>query len=356
MGCDVVKTPFGATPDGSAVDLYTLTNGAGMSVSIATYGCTVVSLRVPDRAGRVDDVVLGHPTLQGYLAEPTPYFGAMVGRYANRIARGDLVVDGEAYALPLNEGEHHLHGGPGGFHARVWSARALSSGGCPGVELSRVSPHGEEGYPGRLSATATFTVSESNELTIECMATTDRPTVCNLSHHGYFDLDAGASGDILGHVLTLRARRFTPVGRGLIPTGELRSVRGTPMDFTSPVRVGDRIGQSDEQLARGRGYDHNWVIDRDRPGLVPAARLLGPERGRIMEVLTTEPGVQFYSGNFLDGSIVGKGGRLYRPRAGLCLETQHFPDSPHEPAFPSTVLRPGHTYRTTTVYRFGVVA
>ena len=353
-GCELRRAPFGAAPDGSAVELYTLTNGAGMSADVSTYGGLVVALRVPDRAGRIGDVVLGYDALAGYLADNSPYLGALVGRYANRIARGELLVDGAWYALERNDGEHHLHGGRGGFHTRLWSARMLQDGRRAGVALHRESPDGEEGYPGNLSVTVTFTVSDENELGIDYTATTDRATVCNLSHHGYFNLDAGARDDVLGHVLTLNAGRFTPVGEGLIPTGELRSVRGTPMDFTSPTTVGARITSDDEQLALGRGYDHNWVLEREGAGLFLAARVSGPVLGRFMEVLTTEPGLQFYSGNFLDGTITGKGGRVYGKRAGLCLESQHYPDSPHQPSFPSTLLRPHETYRSTTVYRFGV--
>jgi aldose 1-epimerase len=354
-GCEARRAPFGATADGSPVDLYRLRNGAGMEVEVASYGAIVVALRVPDRDGVIEDVVLGYPTLDGYLADDSPYLGAMVGRYANRIARGELVVDGATYALARNDGQNHLHGGPGGFHTKVWSARAFSAPGLAAVELSRTSPDGEEGYPGNLAVRMTFSLGEANELAVECEATTDRPTVCNLAHHGYFDLEAGAAGDVLGHLFTVNALRFTPVDRGFIPTGELRAVQGTPMDFTRPTPLGARIDAPYQQLQLGPGgYDHNYVLEREGPGLALAARVMGPRRGRVLEVLTTEPGLQLYSGNFLDGTITGKGGRVYRWRTGFCLETQHFPDSPHHPEFPSTVLRPGETYRTRTVYRFGV--
>lgn len=354
-GCEVRRTPFGAARDGTAVDLYLLRNAAGMEVEIATYGAIVVALRVPDRDGNIEDVVLGYPSLDGYLVNNSPFFGAMVGRYANRIASGELVLDGVSYALPRNDGANHLHGGPGGFHARVWSASARSAPGLAAVELSRTSPDGEEGYPGNLTVALTFSLGEANELAIDCEARTDRTTVCNVAHHGYFDLEAGAAGDVLGHLFTVNAQRFTPVDRGFIPTGELRPVAGTPMDFTRPTPLGARIDASYEQLGLGPGgYDHNYVLDRESQGLELAARVVGPRRGRVLEVLTTEPGMQLYAGNFLDGSITGKGGRVYGRRTGFCLETQHFPDSPHHPKFPSTALRPGETYRTRTVYRFGV--
>jgi aldose 1-epimerase len=297
-------------------------------------------------------VVLGFATLEEYLRENRPYFGAVVGRYANRIARGELEIEGKTYLLARNDGEHHLHGGRRGFDRVIWNASAVTGPERAGVTFRHLSRDGEEGYPGDLAVEVTCALTGRDELVFDYRATTDRTTVCNLSHHGYFNLDAGRAPSVLGHVLTLDADHFTPVGPGLIPTGDLRPVEGTPMDFRRPSSIGARLAAHDEQLALAGGYDHNWALNRRRPGLVLAARLLGPQSGRVMEVLTTEPGLQLYSGNFLDGSIVGKGGLAYGRHAGLCLETQHFPDSPHHPHFPTTLLRPGETYRSTTVYRF----
>ena len=325
-----------------------------MAVAIATYGGIVVSLRVPDRRGRMDDVVLGHDALEGYLRDNRPYLGAVVGRYANRIARGELVVDGVLHSLARNDGQNHLHGGVRGFDKVVWEGTPCPGADRPAVTLTCVSRDGDEGYPGELAISVTYELTDANELVMEALATTDRPTVCNLSHHDYFNLDRPGRRDVLGHLLQIDADSFTPVGAGLIPTGEVRSVAGTPLDFRIPTAVGARIDADDEQLALAGGYDHNWVLNRRDGELERAARLVGPESGRVLEVLTTEPGLQFYSGNFLDGSIVGRGGEVYGRRAGLCLETQHFPDSPHQPGFPSTVLRPGETYRSRTVYRFSV--
>jgi aldose 1-epimerase len=352
----VETSAFGSTPDGTAVDLFTLSNGRGAAARIASYGATVVSLQVPDRDGRLDDVVLGFDTLDGYLHHPRPYFGAICGRYANRIRRGQFTLDGREHVLARNDGENHLHGGKRGFDKVVWKARPLPARRGAGVELSYRSPDGEEGYPGNLDVRVTYALTGENALRIDYRATTDRPTLVNLTHHSYFNLDGAGRGDVLAHVLAIRAGRFTPVVEGLIPTGELRSVRGTPMDFTRPTAIGARIDSGDEQLAVAGGYDHNFVLGRTgaRPSL--AARLASPATGRVMEVLTTEPGVQLYSGNFLDGTVVGKGGRAYGHRFAVCLETQHFPDSPNQPGFPSTVLRPGETYRSTTIYRFSVAS
>jgi aldose 1-epimerase len=348
-GSRIERRPFGIA-GGTAVELYTLANGRGSSVDIATYGGIVVALRVPDRGGRLGDVVLGHDSLEGYLRSPGPYLGALVGRFANRIAGGRFTLDGREHQLARNEGPNHLHGGTRGFDKVVWSARAAETPRGPSLELSRLSPDGEEGYPGNLSVSVAFTLSEDDALHVEAEATTDRPTLCSLTHHDYWNLDGGP--DVLGHVLTIRAGRFTPVGPGLIPTGELRAVGGTPMDFTRPTAVGARIGDADEQLRLGRGYDHNYALDGDGGGPALAARLEGPGSGRVLEVLTTEPGLQLYSGNTLDGTVAGKGGRIHGPRSGLCLETQRFPDAPHHPTFPSAVLRPGERYRATTIYRF----
>jgi aldose 1-epimerase len=346
----IEKQPFGALPDGTPVSLFTL-GGGGLSAAVTDYGGAVVSLRVPDAAGALADVVLGFDRLDGYLARGNPYFGCIVGRYGNRIGGGRFALDGREHVLARNDGPNHLHGGLRGFDKVVWSARPRSGAGGPALELRHRSPDGDEGYPGDLAVTVTYTLL-ADALRIDYEATTDRPTPVNLTNHSYFDLDDGAGGTILDHELTLHAARFTPVGPGLIPTGELRAVEGTPLDFRAPARVGERIELSDPQLAAAGGYDHNWIVDGSGPEPRPCARLRGPRSGRVMEVLTTEPGVQFYSGNFLDGTLRGKGGRPYPRRSGLCLETQHFPDSPNHTGFPSTVLRPGERYRSTTIYRF----
>lgn len=356
---------WGVTPEGDSITLYTLRNAHGMTVRVADWGGIVTQVLVPDRHGNVADVVLGHDSLAAYVAG-TPYFGAIVGRYANRIAGGRFSLDGKSFELATNNGPNHLHGGARGFDRRPWDAFVVQSGPVPGsgfdvpgagrstVVLSRTSEDGEEGYPGRLDVEVSVTLTNGNELRFEYEATTDAPTIVNLTHHGYWNLAGHDAGDVLDHELEIRASRFTPVDAGLIPTGELRPVEGTPFDFRAPAAIGARIGEDDEQLRRGGGYDHNFALD-DWTGdgtLRLAARLRDPGSGRVMEVRSTEPGLQFYSGNFLDGSDVGRGGAVYAKRTGLCLETQHFPDSPNHPEFPSTVLRPGETYRSTTVYRF----
>jgi len=351
----VDRRQFGALPDGTRVDLYTLANGHGTAVDVATYGGTVVSLRTRDAAGRLGDVVLGHDTLEGYLSAGNgPYLGALIGRFGNRIARGRFMLGGRVHQLACNDGPNHLHGGLRGFDKRVWSAEAGTGPEGASVRLGLVSEDGEEGYPGRLAVTVTMTLDDADQLRLDYAATADAPTHCNLTHHGYFDLDGGA--DVLGHLLTLHASRFLPVDEGLIPTGELRPVTGTPMDFTNPTAVGTRIDAADEQLRRARGYDHCWVLDGGGAAPALAAEVTGPASGRRLEVFTTEPGVQFYSGNFLDGSVTGKGGRRYGRRAGLCLETQHFPDSPNHPSFPGTLLVPGQAWWSTTVFRFSADA
>ena len=345
------KEPFGEMPDGTAVDLYTLRNAGGAEVKITNYGGLVVSLTAPDRAGQLDDVVLGYDTLAEYLAD-TPYFGAIVGRYGNRIGGAKFALDGTEYTLAVNDGAHSLHGGEKGFDKVVWQARAVEGPGQDALELTYLSGDGEEGYPGNLSVTVVYTWTDENELKIDYTATTDRRTVVNLTHHSYFNLAGAGVGDNGAHEMMIHADRFTPVDAGLIPTGERRSVRGTPMDFTQPTAIGARIGDDDEQLKLGGGYDHNWVLNSTDGSLALAARVHEPTTGRVLEVLTTEPGMQFYAGNFLDGSLVGKGGKTYRHRGAFCLETQHFPDSPNHPEFPSTVLDPGQTYRQRTVYKF----
>jgi aldose 1-epimerase len=351
---DVKKQSFGATAEGVPVDVYTLTNASGMEVRAITYGGIILSLRVPDRAGALGDVVLGYDTLDGYQ-KASPYFGAIIGRYGNRIAKGRFTLDGKQYTLAVNNEPNALHGGKKGFDKVVWRAESFKKPEGVGVVFSYTSPDGEEGYPGKLEASVTYTLSDANSLTFEYHAVTDKATPVNLTQHSYFNLAGDGGGDILGHELTIKARRFTPVDKTLIPTGELRSVTGTPFDFTTPHTIGERIGADDEQIRFGPGYDHNWVLDRE-PGdsLQLAARVYEPTSGRVMEVSTVEPGLQFYTGNFLDGTITGKAGHVYRHRTGICLETQHYPDSPNKPDFPSTILKPGEEYRTRTVYAFSV--
>jgi aldose 1-epimerase len=347
----IKKETFGKTTGGEQIDLYSLKNKKGMEVSITNFGATVVTLKVPDRGGKATDIVLGYDTLDGY-EKGTSYFGATVGRYGNRIAGGKFSLDGKTYTLPKNNGENTLHGGIVGFNKRVWKAREIDSKEGEALEMSYLSADGEEGFPGSLSAKVVFTLpTDRNELKIDYTATTDKDTVLNLTNHSYFNLAGEGNGDILDHVLTLHAKEFTPVDKGLIPTGELRNVAGTPMDFNSATAIGKRINESYEQLVFGKGYDHNWVLTRAGSGLVIAAEAYDPKSGRKLEVLTTEPGVQFYSGNFLDGAK-GKGNKPYPQRAAFCLETQHFPDSPNHPNFPSTVLKPNQVFHSQTVFRF----
>ena len=345
----IQKAAFGKTADGQAVDIYTLTNARGMEAKIINYGATVVSLKAPDRSGKMDDVVLGYDNLDGYLKD-TRFFGCIVGRYGNRIAKGKFTLNGQTYTLAVNNDENHLHGGIKGFNKQIWQASEVNDPKNPGLKLTYLSKDGEEGYPGNLSVTVIYTLTDDNGLKIEYNATTDKDTVVNLTNHSYFNL--AGKGTILNHEVMLNADRFTPTDKGSIPTGELRSVKGTPMDFTQPTAIGARIEQQDEQLIFGKGYDHNWVLNSGGGTLALAARVTEPSTGRVMEVYTTEPGIQFYTGNFLDGTAIGKGGQAYQQRSGFCLETQHFPDSPNKPAFPSTVLKPGQTYVTTTIYKF----
>ena len=343
---------FGKTEEGAA-KLYTLKNKNGMQVEITNYGGIITRLMAPDKEGKFDDIVLGFDNLADYQKDH-PYFGAIIGRYGNRIARGKFFIDGQKYSLAANNGLNALHGGPTGFHKHLWKAREINREGFAGLELSRVSPDMEEGYPGTLNATVRYLLNNENELLIEYEATTDKPTIVNLTNHSYFNLKGAGKGDILGHELRINADYFTPVDSTLIPTGELRPVEGTPFDFNTPTPIGKRINDKNQQLEFGRGYDHNFVLDRQGPGLELAASVYEPTSGRFMEVLTTEPGLQFYSGNFLDGTNIGKNAVKYDYRTGFCLETQHYPDSPNEPDFPSTVLRPGEKYQTETMYRFSV--
>jgi aldose 1-epimerase len=348
----IEKRSFGQLSDGASVDIYTLTNRNGLQVRITNYGGAVVSLKTPDARGRLADIVLGYDGPGGYVAD-TSYFGVLIGRYANRIAGGKFKLNGIDYQLAQNNGVNHLHGGVRGFNKVIWQARESKRYDGVALELSYLSKDLEEGYPGNLMLSATYVLSDANELRIEYAATTDKETIVNFTHHSYFNLAGAGSGDILSHRVTLNADRFTPVNETLIPTGELATVQGTPFDFHSPTAIGSRIDQADEQLRLGKGYDHNFVLNKIGDELSLAARVYEPAYGRTLEVWTTEPGMQFYTGNFLDG-VRGKAGKVYNRRGGFCLEAQHFPDSPNQPRFPSTVLKPGERYTQTTVYKFGV--
>ena len=358
MGCAAVsssapgritKEAFGKTPDGKPVDLYTLRNDKGAEARISNYGGIVVSIKVPDRSGQFGDVVLGYDNLDDYVKN-NPFFGAMVGRYGNRIAKGKFTLDGKQYTLATNNYPNALHGGLKGFDKVVWEASGATTPAGPSLELRYLSKDGEEGYPGNLSVKAVYTLTDDNGLKLEYTATTDKATVINLTHHSYFNL--AGKGDILNHQVMIQADRFTPVDSTLIPTGELRPVDATPFDFRMPTAIGARINQDDEQLKFGNGYDHNWVINKPAGELGLMARVYEPATGRVMEVLSTEPGLQFYTGNFLDSTITGKGGWVYKFRNAFCMEPQHYPDSPNHPSFPPVVLKPGETYKNTIIYRF----
>lgn len=350
----ILREPFGTTADGRAVERFTLASKSGVSIAVLSFGGVIQSIFAPDRAGALADVTLGYDTLPEYEKDKS-YLGALVGRYANRIREGRFSLDGRDYTLATNAGANHLHGGVRGFNKAVWSVEPFEDAGDQGLVLEHVSRAGDEGYPGTLRATVTYRLTANGELAIDFHATTDAATPVNLTQHAYFNLAGSGSGEILGHVLELIAARFTPVDANLIPTGELRSVLGTPFDFSTPETVGARIGANDEQLRLAGGYDHNFVLDRaPGAGLSLAARLTDPVSERGVDIHTTEPGIQFYTGNFLDGTVMGKGGVPHRYRSGLALETQHFPNSPNEPSFPSTILRPGAEHRSRTVYHFVV--
>jgi len=343
------KSAYGKMAEGS-VDLYTLTNSKGMEVRITNYGGRVVSILVPDRHGNMADVVLGFDNLDGYLGN-NPFFGALAGRYANRIAKAKFTLDGVEYKLAQNDGPNTLHGGVKGFDKRLWTAHS-SPHNPPALELTYVSADGEEGYPGTLTSHVTYTLIDANELKVDYTATTDKDTVLNLTNHSYFNLAGEGNGDILKHEIMINADRFTPVNDTLIPTGELRKVEGTPFDFRQATAIGARIDADDQQIKFGRGYDHNYVLNHNGQSLTLAARVTDPGSGRVLEVWTTQPGMQFYTGNFLDGTVHGKGGKPYPRRSAFCLETQHFPDSPNQPNFPTSELKPGQTYHQTTVFKF----
>jgi aldose 1-epimerase len=349
----IEKKSFGEV-EGKMVALYTLTNTKGLEMGVTNYGGIVVSLMVPDRDGHMGDIVLGYNNVEAYVKK-NPHFGCIVGRYANRIGSAKFSLDGKEYTLAVNNGANSLHGGNKGFDKIVWDSKELAKKDAVGIEFKYLSKDGEEGFPGNLSVTVIYWLTNENEFKIEYTATTDKATVVNLTHHSYFNLTGEGSGDILGHQLIINADQYTPVAQGLIPTGKFATVEGTPLDFRKMAAVGERINADFEQLQLGKGYDHNWVLNKAKPGeMALAAILYEPTSGRMMEVMTTEPGLQVYTGNFLDGSIIGKSGKVYGFRNGLCLETQHYPDSPNKPEFPSVVLRPGETYQTSTIYKFSV--
>jgi aldose 1-epimerase len=351
----VTSNPFGKLSDGSDTTIYTLQNKNGATVSVTDLGAALVSINVPDKNNAMADVLLGHEGAQGYV-DDNSYLGFIVGRYGNRIAKGKFSLDGKAYHLGINDGENHLHGGNGGFHTKLWKATINANAPAESVTMHCISPDGDEGYPGRVVLDVTYSWNDTNELTIEYTGTTDAPTILNPTSHGYFNLTGDPRNTILDHELIIAADQFTPAGPGRIPTGRIQMVEGTPFDFRSPRRIGDKIDDAYDQLLTAGGYDHNWVIRNYNKTLHCAATVYEPKSGRFMEVLTDQPGLQFYTGNFLDGSLRGKGGIAYGYRSGLCLEAQHFPDSPNQPHFPSVVLRPGETYRQTTKYRFSTKA
>lgn len=359
LGLTLSQVALGEKPteeDFDSVRLITLKNDNGMTVKVTNYGAIITSIIVPDRDGKMADVALGYNELKSYTnAVDKPYFGAIVGRYGNRIAKGEFTIDGETFTLATNNGPNHLHGGVVGFDKVIWDAKIVSGEGYTGVEMKYHAKDGEEGYPGNLNVTVTYRLYEENRLEVEYMATTDKATPVNLTQHTYFNLKGEGNGDILGHEMMLNAKAFTPVDDTLIPTGELRPVAGTPFDFQQPKAIGKEIETENQQLEYGMGYDHNWVIDRAGQAagdMVLAARVHEPTSGRVMEIHTQEPGIQFYCGNFLDGRLQGKSGKTYVHRGGFCLETQHYPDSPNQPTFPSSILKPGDTYHTKTTFTF----
>ena len=349
---NISHAPFGKAPDGTPVQLYTLRNARGAEAQICNYGGIVTSLKVADKSGKFSDVVLGFDNLDSYIKQ-SPHFGCLVGRYGNRIAKAKFTLNGKEYKLAVNNGPNSLHGGLKGFDKVVWDAKIVVGAAGPVLKLTYTSKDGEEGFPGNLKVTAVYTLTEDNALRLDFTATTDADTVLNLTHHSYFNF--AGKGDVLGHVVTIYADTFTPVDATMIPTGEVRPVKGTPMDFTTPTPIGARINSDYEQIKLGGGYDHNWVVNQAQPGqLTHAATVTEATSGRVMEVWSTEPGVQFYTGNFLDGTITGKGGWTYQLRNGFCFEPQHYPDSPNQPGFPTTVLKPGQIYQNTILYKFSV--
>ena len=345
------ESPFGNLPDGSAVTLYTLKNAQGTEIKIMNYGGIITSIKTADKSGVFEDVVLGYDSLSGYLKAPS-FFGCIVGRYGNRIAKGQFKLDGKTYNLVKNNGQNHLHGGTKGFDKQMWDATPSSSADGASLKLTYLSKDMEEGYPGNLQVTVIYTLTNDNELKIDYQATTDKKTVLNLTNHSYFNLSGNTKRNILDHTLTLAASKFLPVDATLIPTGELKDVKGTPFDFTKPEVIGKRINDNHPQIKAGIGYDHCWIFDKPQGTLGLGATVYDSLSGRYMEMYTTEPATQFYSGNFLDGTVTGKFNTVYEKRYGLCLETQHFPDSPNQPAFPTVVLNPGEVYKSQTIYKF----
>ena len=348
----ITKSDFGTTPDGQAVEIYTLHNAKGAEARIMTYGGIVQKLVMPDKNGNLEDIVLGFDTLDGYTGTNDPYFGALIGRYGNRIGGGTFTLEGQTYTLAKNNNGNSLHGGIKGFDKVVWTAKPSVGIHGPQLVLAYVSKDGEEGYPGNLEVTAIYTLTEDNALKLEYTARTDKPTVVNLTHHSYFNLAGQGNGDILGDIVYINADQTTPVDSGLIPTGAFADVTGTPFDFRTPTTIGARINDPDPILQYGPGYDHNWVINKPLGKFGLMARVVEPNSGRVMEVWSDEPGLQFYAGNFLDGTITGKGGKVYQRRTGFCMEPQHYPDSPNKENFPSVVLRPGQTFKNTIIYKF----
>jgi aldose 1-epimerase len=348
----LTRGPFDRTPDGQLAELITLRSPSGVEMTVLTYGGIIMTLKTPDRSGALDDIVLGFDKLESYIKE-SPYFGCLIGRYGNRIAKGKFTLDGTPYTLATNNGPNHLHGGIRGWDKVIWAADQFQNATSVGVILTYTSKDGEEGYPGTVKAKVTYTLTDMGQLVVDYHATTDKATVINLTQHSYFNLAGSKANDILGHELMLNAPQYTPVDATLIPTGEIASVEGTPLDFRTSTKIGARINDAHPQMKFGEGYDHNFVLARTGPGLVDAAKVVEPVTGRTMAISTTEPGIQFYSGNFLKGDLKGKGGRVYPHRSGFCLETQHYPDSPNHANFPSTVLRPGEEYKSQTVFTFG---
>ncbi len=348
----LTKAPYARLQSGDVVDQVSLRSPSGVEMTVLTYGGIITSLRTPDRSGAQDDIVLGFDSIEPYVSQ-SPYFGSIIGRYGNRIANAKFMLDGATYTLAANNGKHHLHGGVKGWDKVIWNAEPFQNATGVGVVLTYTSKDGEEGYPGTVKATVTYTLTDMGQLIVDYLATTDKATVINLTQHSYFNLAGSKATDILGHELRLNAPQYTPVDDTLIPTGKIESVEGTPFDFRTSTAIGARINDAHPQIKYGLGYDHNFVLARTGGGLVEAARVLEPVTGRTMTISTTEPGIQFYSGNFLKGDLMGKGGRVYPHRSGFCLETQHYPDSPNQPAFPTTVVRPGDEYRSQTVFTFG---
>ena len=349
----LTQSPYGRTAEDKLVDLITLRNNHGYEMKVLTLGGIIVSLHTPDRTGAFDDIVLGFDDLKSYL-DKSPYFGCLIGRYGNRIAKGRFSLDGTPYTLATNNAPNHLHGGVKGWDKVIWGFEVFQKADSVGVILTHTSPDGDEGYPGTVKARVTYTLTDDDRIIVDYHATTDKATIINLTQHSYFNLAGAKANDILGHELTLNAAEYTPVDDTLIPTGQIAPVDGTPFDFRTSTAIGARIDAKDVQITRGKGYDHNFVLSRQAPGLSEAATVVEPLTGRTMTIATTEPGIQFYSGNFLDGTLTGKGGRNYAHRSGFCLETQHYPDSPNQPKFPTTTLRPGETYSSQTVFSFGI--